>query len=454
MNTTECVLRSSRVVTPDGVVPADVWIADGRIAQVVAPGSGSLDDGEITDVGDLAILPGLVDSHVHVNDPGTDWEGFETATSAAAAGGITTIIDMPLNSLPVTCTTDALTQKKEAAEGNARVDYGFWGGVVPGNLDQLSDLAAARVRGFKCFLIDSGLSEFPPIGGADLREAMRMIAEHDSVMLVHAELPGPIDAVSEWIPESSTSHDDWLASRPAAAEVEAVRLVIEASRETGCPAHIVHVSAAESLVVLREARAQGVRVTAETCPHYLAFSSEDIPDSATAFKCAPPIRGEGNRELLWTGLGDGDLDLIASDHSPCPPAMRGGGDFFSGWGGIASLQLSLSAVWTEAGARGHDLSALAHWMSEAPARLAGLGERKGRIEPGYDADLVIFDPEAEFVVQGSALHHRHPMTPYDGRRLRGVVQRTYVRGQTVYADGALVGSPIGATLLDARSPIV
>jgi allantoinase len=389
VNTPEFVIRSSRVVTPDGVGPADIRVRDGLIVGVSQPTPGP----GVIDVGDLAVLPGLVDSHVHVNDPGTDWEGFESATTAAAAGGVTTIIDMPLNSLPVTCTADALAIKEMAASGSARVDYGFWGGVIPGNGDQLSELAAAGVRGFKCFLIDSGLPAFPPVGPADLREAMRVIAELDSVLLVHAELPGPIEAVTDWIPASSSSHDDWLASRPAAAEVEAVRLVIEASRETGCAAHIVHVSAAESLAVLREARADDVRITAETCPHYLSFTSETVPESATAFKCAPPIRDASNRARLWEGLATGDLDLVASDHSPCPPSMKGTGDFFSCWGGITSLQVGLSATWTEAVARGHDLGDLARWMSQGPARLAGLGGRKGRIAPGYDADLVIFNPD-------------------------------------------------------------
>lgn len=452
MNTSKFVLRSSRVVTPAGETPADIRVSDGRIDEV-AP-LGEAPEAHLVDVGDLVVLPGIVDSHVHVNDPGTDWEGFASATAAAAAGGITTIVDMPLNSLPVTCTVDAFEQKLEAASGSARVDYAFWGGVIPGNAAHLGPLAAAGVSGFKCFLVDSGLADFPPVSEANLREAMEVIADIDSVLLVHAELPGPIDSAAGEVPVASAAHSDWLASRPVAAEVEAVGLVVEASHATGCRVHIVHVSAAETLPVLRAARADGVRITAETCPHYLAFASEDIPEAGTAYKCAPPIREIANRERLWEGLSAGDLDLIASDHSPCPTAMKGSGYFFECWGGIASLQLSLSAVWTEASRRGHDVGELARWMSEGPARLAGLDRRKGRIAPGFDADLVLFDPDREFVVEGESLFHRHPTTPYEGRTLRGVVARTYLRGQLVFADGALVGSPAGVPLLKPGSPVV
>jgi allantoinase len=444
-------LRSRRVATPGGLRPATIHLRQGKIERLGAWEEAS---DALLDCGDSVILPGLVDSHVHVNEPGrTDWEGFETATRAAAAGGITTLVDMPLNSIPATTTREALRAKVEAAQGKIHVDVGLWGGVVPGNAGELPGLLEDGVLGFKAFLVPSGVDEFQHVAEADLREALPVLAWHDSVLLAHAELPGPIDAAAGvWNgrvgagPVGLREYDRYLRSRPDAAEVAAVELLVRLCRETGCRIHIVHVASAQVLPVLRRAREEGLPMTAETCPHYLTFSAGEIHHGGVLFKCAPPIRSRENREQLWDALREGVLDLVASDHSPCPPAMKEieAGDFRGAWGGIASLQLALAAVWTGARERGFAISDLAEWMCAAPARLAGLGDRKGRIAPGYDADLVVWDPEAGFVVEPQNLEHRHKLTPYAGRRLMGVVRRTLLRGATVY-DGSFPG-PSGKLL--------
>ncbi|HJQ65719.1 MAG TPA: allantoinase AllB [Gemmatimonadales bacterium] len=441
----DLVVSSKRVVTPDGERAAAVVVTHGRIQAVVAPGEAPPAKTAI-DAGAAAVLPGVVDTHVHINEPGrTEWEGFATATRAAAAGGVTTVVDMPLNSIPATTTTAALRLKLRAAAPAALVDYGFWGGVVPGNVRDLEPLLDAGALGFKCFLVPSGVDEFAQVGEADLRPAMQLLAARDAVLLAHAELPGPIArAVSGADPRRYAT---WLASRPEAAELEAIELLLRLSRETGCRVHIVHLSAATGLGGLETARRDGVRVSVETCPHYLTFAAEDVPDGATAFKCAPPLRERANRERLWDGLARGIIDLVASDHSPAPPALKrlDSGDFMAAWGGVASLELSLAACWTGAHARGHGLSDLARWLCAGPARLAGL-DQKGRIAPGCDADFVIFDPDAVWTVDPARLRQRHPITPYTGMALRGVVQRTFVRGLSVYANGRSMERPEGQWL--------
>ncbi len=440
----DLVILSTRVVTPEGTAPAAVAISDGVITAIHGHGAAS-DAARRLDVGDAVVLPGVVDTHVHVNEPGrTEWEGFETATRAAAAGGVTTIVDMPLNSIPVTTTTPALELKARAAAGHATVDYAFWGGVVPGNTDQLAPLARAGVRGFKCFLVPSGIDEFPPVGEMQLRPAMTRLAGLGLPLLVHAELPGPIARAAASRGGDPRRYGSYLASRPRAAELEAVDLMLGLCRETGCRVHIVHVSAADTLDRLHSARRAGLPVTAETCPHYLTFAAEEILDGATAWKCAPPIRERSNRERLWEGLAEGTLDLVASDHSPAPPALKclDTGDFVRAWGGVASLELGLAATWTGARDRGRDVGDLARWCAEQPAGLAGL-PRKGRIAPGCDADVIVFDPDARFSVEPQRLHQRHPVTPYAGMILHGVVRQTFVRGMCVYKEGEFPGGAIG-----------
>ncbi|MGI8741369.1 MAG: allantoinase AllB [Bryobacteraceae bacterium] len=425
-------------MTSEGIRSACVVIDGERIQSVAASDAVS----DFVDFGGKLILPGLIDTHVHMNEPGrTEWEGFASATRAAAAGGITPVIDMPLNNLPETTTVAALEQKRAAARGQCFVDYGFWGGVVADNQPHIRALAAAGVLGYKCFLVHPGIEGFTMVTPEHLEAAMPAVAATRLPLLVHAELPGPIEAAHLALGHAPDwrRYSTYLASRPEAAEIEAIRLLIDLSRRYQARVHIVHLSAALALPDLRSGRAEGLPITAETCPHYLYFASEHIEDAATNWKCAPPIRSTANRDLLWQALQDGDIDLIASDHSPCPPEMkqRGAGDFSLAWGGIASLQLSLSIVWTEAVKRGISLERVVEWMSEGPAKLAGLAGTKGRIAPGYDADLVIFDPDREFDVDARSLHHRHPITPYAGHRLRGVVEKAFLRGR------AIGGEPTG-----------
>ena len=425
------IIRGRRIFTDEGLRPACVHIRDGIIHHISA--LGDIDSGEpVVEAGDDIVMPGLVDTHVHVNEPGrTEWEGFASATRAAAAGGITTLFDMPLNSIPATTTLAALEAKRAAARASAVVNVECIGGVVPGNAGDLTALHDADVRLFKCFLVPSGVEEFPCVSEADLRIAMPILTKLGAPLLVHAELPQHIEAVPRGDPRAYATY---LASRPPLAETSAVALMIRLARELGTRVHIVHVSSAESLALLRVAAAEGLDVTCETCPHYLTFASEDIADGRTDLKCAPPIRDRANRERLWLAVLEGDISMIVSDHSPCPPEMKAlsSGDFFEAWGGIASLQLGLPAVWHEARARGASVELIVERMSRAPARLAGIGNRKGHLAPGYDADIVIWNPDAPVVVSEMALQHRHPITPYRGRTLTGRVCATYVGGVQVF----------------------
>ena len=377
---------------------------------------------EEVDLGELVLLPGLVDTHVHVNEPGrTEWEGFATATRAAAAGGVTTIVDMPLNSLPPTVDAKSLEIKREAAAGQIHVDVGFWGGAIPGNSGDLPEMYQAGVFGFKAFLADSGVPEFPPVSGAELEEALAAV---DALFVIHAE-----DAARLRATPRSMKYPDFLASRPPEAEVAAIETAIEQARKTGRRVHILHLSAAEALPAIRQAKADGVRLTTETCPHYLTLEAGEIPAGATEFKCCPPIRDAGNADRLWQALADGLITCVVSDHSPCTPELKRG-DFATAWGGIASVQLGLPVMWTAARDRGHGLADVADWMAKRPADLVGL-RRKGRIEVGADADLVAFDPQGTFVVDPRRLHHRNPVTPYAGETLHGLVRTTWLRGREV-----------------------
>ena len=417
---TELVISADRVVTPDGERSATVMVRDGRIAEIGLATSSA--DVRIPD--DCVLVPGLVDTHVHVNEPGrTEWEGFASATAAAAAGGVTTIVDMPLNSVPPTTTLAGLRAKQAAARGKLHADTAFWGGAVPGNLGELRALHDAGVAGFKCFLLPSGVDEFPPLDEAGLRAAMTAIASFGGLLIAHAE------AAAEISEPDGPSYRAFVESRPASAEVSAVSALLSTARQTGCRVHVVHLSAADALPLIADAKAAGVPVTAETCPHYLTFAAEQIPDGATQFKCCPPIRDAANRDALWAGLSDGVIDCLVSDHSPCPPELKRG-DFGSAWGGIASVQLGLAAVWTQAAQRGFSLADVVRWMCAAPAALAGLTS-KGAIAPGFDADFAVVAPDETWVVDPALLRHRHPVTPYAGTTLRGVVRETWLHGTRV-----------------------
>jgi allantoinase len=437
---------SRRVVTPEGIRPAAILVQGQTIQAVVSPDQVPKDF-EMHDVGEAAILPGLVDSHVHINDPGrADWEGFESATRAAAAGGYTLLVDMPLNCLPATTTVAALEAKRTAAAGRCRVDWAAWGGVVHDNQGDIEALAAAGVPGFKCFLIHPGIDGFTMVTEQQLRAALPAVARTGLPLLVHAELPAPIDAATESLADADWKHySTYLQSRPEGAELAAIRLLLTLCGEYKCRLHIVHLSASAALPELKKARSQGLAVTIETCPHFLHLTSETIKDGATLYKCAPPIRSRENRERLWQGLNDGVIDLVVTDHSPCPPAMKklDEGNFRTAWGGISSLSVALPVMWTEASNRGFTLSDIARWMAEAPAQLAGCQMHNGRIAPGFDADFVIFDPDSEHVVTEEWLHYRHPQSPYLGETLRGVVKATYLRGQPVFLEGQFPGKPAG-----------
>jgi len=447
----DLVVRGKRVVTPAGERPAAIHIRGGVIEAIAGP-SDIPAGAAVHDAGDLVVMPALVDTHVHINEPGrTEWEGFSTATRAAAAGGITTLVEMPLNSIPATTTAAAYREKLAAAASKLWVDVGFWGGVVPGNASELRPLWDAGVFGFKCFLAPSGVEEFACVREADLRAALPELAALGAPLLAHSEVPGPIEAASNSVAKSGASprqYSTWLASRPREAENEAIALLLHLARRFQARLHIVHLSSSDAVAALREAKASGLAATVETCPHYLTFAAEEVPGGATQFKCAPPIRERENREKLWEALADGTIDLIATDHSPCPPTMKLAeeGDFLRAWGGIASLQLSLPAVWTEARRRGYAVPRVAAWMCGGPARLAGIEKHKGAIVVGCDADFVIWNPDAAFRVDPAQLHHRHKLTPYAGRELKGVVQTTFLRGRKVFDRGEFSATPIGQAL--------
>jgi allantoinase len=425
------LIRSRRLVVPGGVSQGAVFVRDGRI-ELVGDYDLRRDADRTVDLGDLPLLPGLVDSHVHVNEPGrTEWEGFATATRAALAGGVTTICDMPLSSSPVTTSVAALRAKVAAAAGQCSVDVAFWGGVVPGNSAELGPLLDAGVVGFKCFLIDSGIEEFPPLSREELRTAMAALAESGAPIIVHAEDPSQVSVVS------GASYDAFVASRPPVAERRAIETVISAAAFSGARAHIAHLAAGECAALISAAKAAGIALSAETCPHYLFLAAEEVPPGHTEFKCCPPVRYAANREALWRALGDGAIDGIVSGHSPCTPALKGltdtggaDGDFRTARGGISSLQLGLSVVWSVARRRGFSLADVARWMASFPASLAGLPS-KGRIAAGCDADFVAFDPDASWEVRGASLLHRHPVTPYEGRTLTGKVTRVWLGGTEV-----------------------
>ncbi|MBT2450630.1 allantoinase AllB [Streptomyces sp. ISL-43] len=437
----ELVLRSTRVITPEGTRAASVAVAGGKIAAVLPYEADVPAGARLEDFGDDVLLPGLVDTHVHVNDPGrTEWEGFWTATRAAAAGGITTILDMPLNSLPPTTTTANLVVKQEVARTKAHVDIGFWGGALPDNVKDLRPLHDAGVFGFKCFLSPSGVEEFPELDQEQLASSLAEITGFGGLMIVHAEDPHHLESAPQ---NPGPKYADFLASRPKDAENTAIQNLIDQAKRLNARVHVLHLSSSDALPLIAAAKAEGVRITVESCPHFLTLTAEEVPDGATEFKCCPPIRESANQDLLWDALADGTIDCIVSDHSPSTADLKTG-DFATAWGGISSLQLGLPAIWTEAKKRGRTLEDVVRWMSAAPAALAGLAQ-KGAIEVGRDADFAVLAPEETFTVDPAELHHRNQVTAYAGRTLHGVVKSTWLRG-TQIADHGTPTEPTGLLL--------
>jgi allantoinase len=445
-------IKSKNVVVGDKMAPGCVEVK-GELIFAIHPYEAQLDC-DIEDFGEQVIMPGLVDSHVHINEPGrTEWEGFNTATQAAAAGGITALVDMPLNCIPVTTTKAAFQEKLDSVHDKLWVDCGFWGGVIPQNIDDLDDLLNAGVLGVKSFLIDSGIEEFPNVEAKDIRAAMPILAKHDVPYLIHAELDcGNFDDV-----EITNEYNSFLASRPKSWENDAISLMVDMARESkakgdNCKVHIVHLSSDEALTTIDEAKKEGLRFTAETCPHYLTIASETIPDGKTLFKCCPPIRENSNREHLWQAVTDGRLDFIVSDHSPCTPELKhiDTGDIEKAWGGISALQFGISLIWTEAKERGFTLVDIVRLMSTKTAKFAGLDSVKGEIKVGNHADFLVFDPNAQFTITNEMIKHRHNITPYAGRKVFGQVEKTFVRGHLVYQQDMYLDSPIGKPLLKGQ----
>ena len=455
MQTKPIAIRSQRVLIDGRFQPATLSIVDGKIHKILPYNSEVLAENELTDVGDHAVLPGLVDTHVHINEPGrTEWEGFNTATQAAAAGGITTVVDMPLNCSPVTTTADALQQKLDALSGKLWIDCGFWGGVVPDSLDDLDGLVQAGVLGVKSFTIHSGIDEFPQVHPEHLSRAIRVLAKYDIPYLIHAEL----DREEKPVPEIGDRYQSFLASRPKSWENDAIDMMIDLAREAKAEGvqgkvHIVHLSSAEALPAIKAAQEEGLQLSAESCPHYLTLFAEAIPDGKTLFKCCPPIRENANRQALWQGLAEGTIEFIVSDHSPCTPQLKhiDTGDIEHAWGGISSLQFGLSIIWTEALTKGYSLEQVVDWMATRPAQFAGLGHNKGKISEGYDADIIVFDDKDRYTISADMIKYRHKITPYEGKEVQGKILNTFVRGQQVYAGGELIGTPIGKPLL-ANNP--
>ncbi|MGW6923615.1 allantoinase AllB [Streptomyces sp. NPDC054950] len=431
MSEAELVLRSTRVITPEGSRPAAVAVAAGRITAVLPYDAPVPEGARLEDLGDDVLLPGLVDTHVHVNDPGrTHWEGFWTATRAAAAGGITTLVDMPLNSLPPTTTVDHLRVKREVAADKAHIDVGFWGGALPDNVKDLRPLHESGVFGFKAFLSPSGVDEFPHLDQDRLARSLAEIAGFDGLLIVHAEDPHHLDAAPQ---RGGPRYADFLASRPRDAEDTAIANLVAQAKRLHARVHVLHLSSSDALPLIAAAKAEGVRVTAETCPHYLTLTAEEVPDGASEFKCCPPIRESANQDLLWQALADGTIDCVVTDHSPSTADLKTD-DFATAWGGISGLQLSLPAVWTQARRRGHGLEDVVRWMSARTAALAGLS-RKGAIEAGRDADFAVLAPDGTFTVDPAALQHRNRVTAYAGKTLYGVVKSTWLRGERIFSDG-------------------
>jgi len=434
-------LRSKNVLTPSGIREAVIVIENGLIKEVL---NYSVEiKCEITDYGELVIMPGLIDTHVHINEPGrTEWEGFETATKSAAAGGITMLVDMPLNSSPVTTTIESFNEKAEAAKNKLYVDCGFYGGLIPGNINELKGLIESGVFGLKAFMVDSGIEDFPFVNENDLRKAFTVISVYNIPLLVHAEIDCGIEKISG---QDEYSYNSFLSKRPDEWEIKAIELLIKLCREFNFHIHIVHLSSSEAIELIKDAKREGLKLTVETCPHYLIFSSDEITGNDTRYKCTPPIRNKANREKLWTAIKEGVIDFIVSDHSPCEPDLKclEEGNFEKAWGGISGLQLGLSAVWTEAGKRGFSIEDVSRLMSRNTALFTGLENIAGKIENGFEANLTVFDPDKKFIVKEENLFHKHKTTPYSGKELIGTVEATYLHGKMIFSKGEIISSPTG-----------
>lgn len=449
---TKRAIRTSRAVVSGSLRPAAILIEGDMITDIVEPGRVPSDFG-VDDVGDAVVMPGLIDVHVHINEPGrTEWEGFETATKAACAGGITTVVDMPLNSSPVTTDVVAFGEKRAAAEGKLWVDCGFYAGLVPGNEGEIEALLDAGALGVKAFLCHSGIDEFPNATEKELRAVMPLLARRKKPLLVHAEL---VDGVEKVPHEHRRNYDAYSASRPHRWEIRALKLLIDLCRQTGCQVHIVHLATARAVPLLRSARAEGLPITVETGPHYLYFATEEIPDGDPRYKCAPPIRNSKNRRGLWEALQEGVIDLVATDHSPSPPELKelDSGDLIKAWGGISSLQLLLPVLWTAARSRGLSPVDIARWVCHEPARFLGVDHDRGELAVGKQANLVVWDPKKSFRVDPALLYHRHPISPYSGQSLYGVVEKTYLRGVEVFDGSKVIAEPQGRALISTKDPL-
>ena len=438
-------IHSNNILLPQGTKSAFVLIDDGKIKDIVSdlPFNHSY---ELIEVGNKVLMPGVIDPHIHINEPGrTDWEGFDTATTAAIAGGLTTLIDMPLNSAPVTTTVAAFEEKLDATKDKLHTNVGFWGGIIPGNTDEIEGLIAKGILGFKAFLTHSGIDDFPNATEEDLRIAMPIIAKHNLPLLGHCELTDELLRATG----DNRSYQNYMSSRPKEWEDEAITMMIRLCEEFNCRVHIVHLSSAKSIEQIIKAKEKGLPITVESAQHYLYFNAETINDGQTQFKCAPPIREKENNDQLWQALKDGVIDLVATDHSPSTPTLKEleSGDFMKAWGGIASLQLALPVLWTKAREKGFTIDFIAKWLCENPAKLIGKSTTKGKIAIGYDADLIVVDIDSSFVVTENMLHHKHKTTPYLNETLYGIVEQTYLFGEKVYDNSIFTQLNYGKIIL-------
>ncbi|XP_018317679.1 allantoinase isoform X1 [Mycetomoellerius zeteki] len=452
-----CAFISQKTVFINSIQPAILVVIDEKIQEILYDTSEDVvrylsqkyPGIVFNDCGSLVLMPGIVDSHVHVNEPGrTEWEGFHTATQAAAVGGVTTIADMPLNSIPPTTTLDNLKVKAKEAYAKTFVDVAFWGGVIPGNQHELRSLIDAGIVGFKCFLCPSGVDEFPHVSEDDVKKTILELLSTKTVLAFHAEFER--DEKMNLLKDDPELYDTFLRTRPDVMELDAVKLICDWCIKYNFRCHIVHLSSAECLALIKDAKTRGAPLTVETCYHYLVLAAEEVPACLTEFKCCPPIRKNSNREQLWYGVKNETLDMIVSDHSPCVPELKTFGNFLTAWGGISSLQFGLPLIWTAARLRDISFSDISKLLSNQPAKLCGLEDRKGDLSVGKDADFVIWDPEKSIKIEADDIYHKNKLTPYQGKILFGKVIATVLRGRFVFKEGKICDKPLGKLLLNAN----